>query len=193
MNTLILIVVIIIILILLSFWIYRKLKNEGGLGSYKKYNKEFKMFNDDCSLDKTIKDYVSFGYINKDWLFKKCFCDACFKYADDTGNEADYYFEYNTVDKNDLEFDKMYSVMYNSYQFTFEANENFYSYHWYKSLLSDFHNIINLMENRDYSDDCRYGSFQCCYGKNYADGKDSYYGTKIEDDRTKQKKNKRCM
>jgi hypothetical protein len=51
---------------------------------------------------------------------------------------------------------------------SFEANEYFRNYHWMKSLISDFHNILSICDKK-LIHKIKTGSIQCCY-QDYTDG-----------------------
>lgn len=190
----ILIIILIIIFLLLCLTYILKSFGSSISGCYQKFDDKIDLLNSNLQVLPEYKDNnrVHYGYYNKDWLIKLCFSNACYDVDIDNFkiSNVNYYFEFNDGPNDIVEkltCENLFSTFEDkTYQFTFEANENFRSYHWKKSLLSDFHNIISIIKNNLYNDKNYYGSFQCCYNSDYVKGNlaiKNKYGAKIDETR----------
>lgn len=180
------IIIIIIILLLLSIILFNKFN--GGLihGYYhtfdEKMNNLINMSNDEVSeiydsyfnmssIDVKFKyyfckiGYIS-GYLYRSDKIKKYHViypnPECFIEIDKKDNSCIYNNCFNIVNK--------FGETKHDYLIYLEANENFKSHHWMKSLMSDFKNICSILKNIQSNNNIlnkNYCSFQLNYNNGY--------------------------
>ena len=141
-SVILLIIVIIVILVLLMCWVFLKLKQQGGHGTYKEYvGTNFKF---DKGNDKNSQEIIATS-------IKKLYPNSHIE-IEKTGGILRLYPD---ILKDFIESKKNILL-------TIEGNEQFLTYHWYKSLLSDMKNIYHIKENK-VNTEHTFGSIQFSY------------------------------
>lgn len=168
------------ILILLFTCLFIICKLKGGHGSYykaltSKSNNNIINSSGYITSNFTKNKAVIEKYQNYDWIFKHCFHKAFKMFSKIYELKSINYHEFDNTYESKTIYELINEIhnehINHKLILTLEANEKFKNYHWLKSLISDFKNIVSI-KHLEYlhpgtMKNSIYGSIQCCYNDNY--------------------------